>query len=347
MILIFGAVLFVGEIYGAEYTSGECTVTISDDGTTVTISGNGDMENYTSPMRVPWIGTSQTNTDITKVVIEDGVTSIGNIAFYGCINLESITIPGSVTKIGDYAFYGCDNLKFLTLPAGVTEIGNYAFQGSGLYKLTVLGRNDTGACTVGSNIFSGTDFEKGSGDMYCYDNSTLGKTLYDNAAGKKFYVNFLNDAIEIRNVNADDNKFEVRIDTLEFGEKGAKYIDSVSLMNDILLKGTIIAVIDPRWDGSIVDINSNSVSDNISVSADENRNSTENGIAVLANEDSNRELIKDYYYEDNDRYIVFKVEYTLSGFSGYRIPVRAVVASKPNMGTGDVTEYYSSAVWIE
>lgn len=51
------------------------------------------------------------------VVIPDGVTSIGNMAFYWCSSLTSITIPDSVTSIGDSAFYECSSLKSITIPS--------------------------------------------------------------------------------------------------------------------------------------------------------------------------------------------------------------------------------------
>ena len=63
---------------------------------------------------------------------------IGDLAFYGCSGLTSLTLPSSVTKIGDYAFKGCSGLTSLTLPSSLTEIGKYAFSGcSGLTSLTL------------------------------------------------------------------------------------------------------------------------------------------------------------------------------------------------------------------
>ena len=78
----------------------EITWTLSDDGT-LTISGT-DMPNYSSNSS-PWY--SQRD-KIKKIVIENGVTNIGNSAFYDCFNLASISIPNSVTRIGSNAFNG-------------------------------------------------------------------------------------------------------------------------------------------------------------------------------------------------------------------------------------------------
>ena len=91
---------------------------------TLTISGTGAMKNYDSKKnRNPVYN----NSNVKKVVIEDGVTSIGNYAFTYCVSLTSITIPDSVTSIGYYAFFYCKSLTSITISDSVTSIGNYAF----------------------------------------------------------------------------------------------------------------------------------------------------------------------------------------------------------------------------
>ena len=98
-------------------------------GGTLTISGTGDMEG------APWL--SQRD-EIKKVVIKDGVTNIGERAFYYCPGLTSLTIPNSVTSIGEYAFWQCSGLTSLTIPNSVTSIGEYAFDHcSGLTSVTI------------------------------------------------------------------------------------------------------------------------------------------------------------------------------------------------------------------
>lgn len=72
-----------------------------DDNGTLTISGSGKIEDYRSDIDQPWYSN---RSDITSVVIEPGVTSIGSLAFYKCSNLTSITIPSGLTSIGEMAF---------------------------------------------------------------------------------------------------------------------------------------------------------------------------------------------------------------------------------------------------
>ena len=91
----------------------------------LTISGTGDMQDYKS--YAPW---RNYNSYIRSVVIEDGVTSIGERAFYGCKQyITDISIANSVESIGSSAFSGCVGLTEITLPKNLTEIGASAFGG--------------------------------------------------------------------------------------------------------------------------------------------------------------------------------------------------------------------------
>ena len=75
--------------------------------------------------------------NVTSVTIPDGVTSIGMDAFGYCWGLTSVTIPDSVTSIGANAFYLCSKLTSVTIPDGVTSIGVGAFDWSGLTGITI------------------------------------------------------------------------------------------------------------------------------------------------------------------------------------------------------------------
>ena len=102
---------------------GSVMATLSDDGT-LTISGNGEMKFWNSSYVVAW---DSNRKNIKNVIINNGVTSIGNFAFHGCENLINITIPDSVTSIGLCAFEYCSSLTNITIPNSVTSIGKGAF----------------------------------------------------------------------------------------------------------------------------------------------------------------------------------------------------------------------------
>ena len=119
--------------------SGTCgsnlTWTYESATNTLTISGNGGMSYYTSSTNVPW---SSFRSSIRTVVIQNGVTSIGDNAFNGCSGLTSVTIPNSVTSIGESAFNWCSGLTSVTIPNSVTSIGYYAFRDCrGLTSVTI------------------------------------------------------------------------------------------------------------------------------------------------------------------------------------------------------------------
>ncbi len=115
----------------------------------LTIAGNGYMVNYYNVTNSPWFSY---NSLIKKIVISEGVTSIGGRAFYGCKNLTEITISDSVTSIGGGAFSGCTSLAEITIPDGVTSIGSYAF--SGCTSLTEITIPDS-VTSIGDYAFSG------------------------------------------------------------------------------------------------------------------------------------------------------------------------------------------------
>ncbi len=98
---------------------------ILDDEGTLTISGNGAMENWYEG-ETPWYSYIS---KIKKIIIKDGVTNIGNYAFYKLTKLTSVSIPESVTSIGYESFYRCENLSSVTIPDSVTSIGDSAFYG--------------------------------------------------------------------------------------------------------------------------------------------------------------------------------------------------------------------------
>ena len=127
LVLILAMLLpcLMGEASAA--TSGKCGTNATwkfDAATgTLTISGTGKMYNYEC-YGAPW---SDNLANIKKVVIKNGITSIGNNAFVMCWNLTSVSIPSSVTYIGESAFNNCTSLTDITISNSVTTIGESAF----------------------------------------------------------------------------------------------------------------------------------------------------------------------------------------------------------------------------
>ena len=78
----------------------------------LTITGQGDMQDWQTEEEVPW---NVNRSEIKKIEIADGVTSIGAYAFSDCINVIETEIPDSVQEIGEYAFFNCNGLLSMTI----------------------------------------------------------------------------------------------------------------------------------------------------------------------------------------------------------------------------------------
>lgn len=76
-----------------------------------------------------FVGDKENNTEVTDLVVPDGVEEIKLLAFYGFTAMTSLTLPSTVTKLGDYAFYACSGLTEVTLPEGLEDIGRGVFDG--------------------------------------------------------------------------------------------------------------------------------------------------------------------------------------------------------------------------
>ena len=129
------------------WNEGNLTWTLDAEGT-MTISGSGEMKSY----RIPDSPATQKKDSVNKVVIQEGVTSIGEYAFNGCSSLTSIEIPESVTSIGNDAFSGCTGLTSIEIPDSVTSIKWDMFSGCSSLTSIVIPNNVT---SIGSSAFSG------------------------------------------------------------------------------------------------------------------------------------------------------------------------------------------------
>lgn len=111
------------------------------DTMTLTICGVGDMKDFTFDIKEDERPQGAWHEDILarakSVVIEDGITNIGEYAFFKSDDLTSVTIPDSVVQIGEEAFGECENLTEITIPHTVTSIGSAAFSNTGLTSITI------------------------------------------------------------------------------------------------------------------------------------------------------------------------------------------------------------------
>lgn len=124
---------------------------------TLTISGEGDMPNYSYSKAgglAPWVNSTSISNGLETVVISDGVTSIGEYAFYYCDRLKNAVIPGSVKTINEGAFYHCDALTDVVIPSSVTSVEEDAFSYcNGITSITIPGS----VTSIGDGAFSYCD----------------------------------------------------------------------------------------------------------------------------------------------------------------------------------------------
>ena len=155
MMLALSMMVSFMPIIASAATSGTCgdNLTWKLDNGTLTISGTGEMKNYSGNLNqsAPWHSNIKS---IKSVVIEKGVTNIGDYAFSWCNSLTSITIPNSVISIGRDAFDNCSSLTSITIPNSITSIGYGAFEAcSGLTSVTI----PNSLTSISDSVFSRCD----------------------------------------------------------------------------------------------------------------------------------------------------------------------------------------------
>lgn len=159
-----GAVSAFAEENSHTYNCGEnvtATLSPNSDGNgtyTMTIRGTGPMENYDfmSCRDMPW---RDAIPKIKRLIVDDGVTSLGDCVLHGfdgehdAESLEEVTLPEGLTYLGNYAFFGAAKLKSITLPSTLTTIGLAAFdECAGLTDITI----PSDVKTIKEGAFGGT-----------------------------------------------------------------------------------------------------------------------------------------------------------------------------------------------
>ena len=100
----------------------------------LTITGQGPMEDYATAAAAPWYSCRG---EITKILVDGGITAIGSNSFTFCQNVTQVFLPAGLLSIGKNAFWGCENLTSVSLPDSLEYMGTCAFFGSGLTSVTV------------------------------------------------------------------------------------------------------------------------------------------------------------------------------------------------------------------
>ena len=121
----------------------------------INITGTGTTyDSYTASSRPSWYSTYGKYT--TELIVDSGITSIGNYLFYQHPKLGTVTLPTTITKIGDYAFADCDLLKNTDFLTNTAAIGSGAFANCDLLKSAFI---PSMVKTLGSGIYSGSPVE--------------------------------------------------------------------------------------------------------------------------------------------------------------------------------------------
>ena len=131
--------------------AGDNITWVLDNGT-LTLTGTGAMWDFATEegYAPPWYDDRYA---VSRIVITDGITRVGNWAFAEMPYLTEVTLPADLTAIGEDAFANSTALTEIMLPTAVTELGDYSFYGSGLTSVVI----PNGISRLGEGIFMGCE----------------------------------------------------------------------------------------------------------------------------------------------------------------------------------------------
>ena len=147
---------------GGEGDGSNLTWTLDTETGKLLIQGTGAMED-TSWINQPSSPFYSQRQYIKEVIVEEGVTSIGDWSFRNCENLISVMLPNSLIRVGWCAFLGCENLECIRIPESVTDINPRAFAGcSSLSEISL----PLSIQRIGKEAFYGTAYAKNEENWY-------------------------------------------------------------------------------------------------------------------------------------------------------------------------------------
>ena len=228
----------------ADSTANSCgenlTWSFDEENGVLTISGTGDMYDYDAG-NSPWAGYES---QILSIVIEEGVASVGNLAFMNCTEATTLTVPDSLTSIGECAFMST-GITEIVLPGCVTSIGLCAFSDcSNLTSFTILDSEDTSAETVFEGTYS------------CFTNCSNLKTVTLGNTVKNIPANMFMECAALTNVTVSDSLVSI-------GECAFMYTGIM----EIVLPGSVTSIGECAF-GSCSDLTSFTILDSKDSSAE-------------------------------------------------------------------------------
>lgn len=245
--LLAVCLLFVGA-FGAFYAFADpVTWAYNDNTKTLVISGSGDMENYADGYSAPW---HKYINSIKKVVIEEGITSIGAYSLAGAQNLTDVDIADSVTSVNDFAFSSCAALESLTLGSNVTYIADSSMAYNGItpklnFKLNVTAGSYSLFYAVKNSIsfncksvkcgsYTAQIVSKGTKVYYPYTARVSGKFRFYSTGAHDTYGYLYDENFKQLKSNDDASSSNTNFSLTYDLEKGKTYYFAGNILNTTL-----------------------------------------------------------------------------------------------------------------
>lgn len=141
-------------VINSGYCGDYATWTLHNNGDFV-INGNGKMYDFSGANLAPWYNNKSS---IKRVIINEGITSVGEFSFYNCNQINEVILPEGLLNIEYAAFHSCNNLTKINFPSTLTSIGNSAFYRNNIKNITI----PSSVTTISHNAF-----------MECYNLSSI------------------------------------------------------------------------------------------------------------------------------------------------------------------------------
>lgn len=136
------------KVADASGAAGALTWEYKQDTKTLTVRGVGEMPNFAGGSEVAW---ASVRAGVETIVVSDGITTVGDYAFYHMPYAKNVSLPSSLVSIGKYAFGFCSGVENIHIPESVTTIGDSAFEACAALKSIVISPNVT---SLGARAFA-------------------------------------------------------------------------------------------------------------------------------------------------------------------------------------------------